>query len=478
MKTCGLIRFFHPTDAAMTEDWGHLISQGVRQVEDAPTREELAQRLQCLITPYAPQARLLLPGDPIPVFQPPPGATLLARWRHLGVGEEVLRRHVTGATRDRSSRLAGVGMAWTTLEHFFPYWDVTPTSWDSALPAALKEAAVAPTQEDYVLALRHMVAQLRDGHAAAYDLAAPALRGPDANLEMVDGRPLVAQTWGSARGLPLGSEVLNVDGEPVETRMAGLRAGISAATPGFLDYRVAQALLTDRAKVSLEVEVRSPDGTRSLHHLALHAQWWEGQPRPEAFRTMKPGILLVDLGQLNDGDFLKALPRLVAARGLVLDLRGYPSSDEFLRHFRPGVLDGYRMQLPVTRHPDGAARTYEARVNTIHAHGPYYQGKVVVLVGPATGSFGETCLEPIQTYHLAPIVGSVSAGTNGNFCAFWVSGGVKCQFTGTRVLRADGSRLQGLGIQPTDRVKHTREALAAGRDEDVERALALIESRD
>lgn len=107
---------------------------------------------------------------------------------------------------------------------------------------------------------------------------------------------------------------------------------------------------------------------------------------------------------------------------------------------------------------------------------PFYQGQVIFLAGPSTGSYGETCLEFVAANRLAPIVGSTTAGTNGDFLNFWLPGMVSCRFTGMKVLKADGSRHHGIGIQPTHPVNPTRESLAAGRDEVLERALALLET--
>lgn len=476
MKACALIRFFHPADEAQSDDWGRLISQGVRAVEDAPNPADLAQRLQRLLGPLAPQARFLLPGEPVPSIKAPEGAVYLARWRHLGAGFECLRMPFTGSTKDRSARLAGVGMAWATLEHFFPYWDVTPGDWKATLHPALEEAALAASNDEYVETLLHMLNKARDGHAWAYDLSAQNPGRPDARLELVEGRPIVTERWGTAPGLPLGGEVLTVDGTPVDTRLAKLRPKLSGSTPGYTDVLLASWLLKAPPNQSLKVEVRNLNGQISEHHLITSLQSFQTRPLPEAIREPKPGVFIVDLSRVDEDAFGHMLSKFATARGLIFDLRGYPIQRAFLAHFRPGTHSGVRMFRPLSLQPEGVGRTYVENTDKTNSEGPYYQGRVVVLAGPATGSFGETCLEIVAANHLAPIVGSASAGTNGDFLAFWLPGNVNCRFTGMKVLHADGSPFQGTGVQPTHPVKHTRAALAAGRDEDVERALALIET--
>lgn len=475
VKVCALIHFFHPTDAAQEVNWGRLISQGVRQVEDASTPGDLAQRLQSLLRPYAPQAKLLLPGEPVPVFEMPKGAVLLSRWCHLGVGIACLGMDFTGPTKDRSMRLAGVGLAWGTLRHFYPYWDVTPVNWDSVLPLALREAALAPNDGEYFEAIQHLLSRVKDGHAWANQLGDLSRSSPEVELEMIDGHPIVAARWGDAMDLPLGSEVLTVEGQPVDTLITKFRSKTSAATDGFRDQCVAGWLLLAPPDTSLRVEVCDLKGQRSIHQLITKRV---RQPRslPEPIYEIKPGIFLVDPKRADEDAFNTALPKLLKAKGLVFDLRGYPTHQEFLQHFSTSTLEGMQMWMPETRLPNGLGRTFIQTRWEVPSLKSLYQGRVVFLAGPRVISFGETCLEVVAANHLAPIVGSTTSGTNGNTLHFWVPGNIQCDFTGSKVLKADGSQHHGIGIPPTHPVKHTREALAAGRDEDVERALALIES--
>lgn len=476
MKACALVRFFHPADTAQFSDWGRLISEGVRHVEDAPTPEILAARLNALLVPFAPGVRLLVPGEPVPVLDIPKGSVLVARWRHEGAGFEALKQTFTGATKDRSARIAGVGMAWGTARHFYPYFDVVPVDWDAELPVALSEAAQAGSQGDYLRALRRMLVPLKDGHAWAYDLNAPRVLFPQTRVEALDGRPYLAQVWGREQQLPLGAEILAVDGEPGALRLARLSRDLPASQKTLQEEIAAERFFLGPPDQVFQVDLR--DAAGRLSHVALqpHARWEEGRPCPEPISEPRPGVFLVDLNRVDPSAFERALPRLVAARGLVFDLRGYSLQRAFLRHFRPGTLPGIRMFVPVTRQPNGLGRIWEEHRDATRSAAPYYRGRVAVLAGPGSASFAETCLEVIAANHLAPLVGSASAGTEGDFMAFWLPGSVRCQFSGMRVLHLDGSQLQCRGIPPTIPVAHTPGGLAAGRDEDLERALAYVAS--
>jgi len=76
---------------------------------------------------------------------------------------------------------------------------------------------------------------------------------------------------------------------------------------------------------------------------------------------------------------------------------------------------------------------------------------------------------------LGIIVGSTTAGTNGNVATFLTPGGFSVSFTGMRVTRHDGrSPYHLLGVAPDVVVAPTLEGLRAGRDEVLERGTDIV----
>jgi len=71
-------------------------------------------------------------------------------------------------------------------------------------------------------------------------------------------------------------------------------------------------------------------------------------------------------------------------------------------------------------------------------------------------------------------VGEPTAGTNGNINPFMLPGNYNVVWTGMKVLKNDGSQHHGVGIQPTVPVSRTIRGVAERRDEQLERAIALV----
>ena len=81
----------------------------------------------------------------------------------------------------------------------------------------------------------------------------------------------------------------------------------------------------------------------------------------------------------------------------------------------------------------------------------------------------------VKDHKLATIVGSTTAGANGNVVRFVVPGGFAISFTGMRVTGHDGRTPHHLaGVQPDLSLEPTIAGLRKGRDELLERATALI----
>lgn len=80
----------------------------------------------------------------------------------------------------------------------------------------------------------------------------------------------------------------------------------------------------------------------------------------------------------------------------------------------------------------------------------------------------------VEYYHLGEIVGSATAGTNGNLAEVTEPSGCRTTFSGLRVTKHDGSRLHLIGIKPTIPAARTIAGVIAGRDEVLEKALAYV----
>jgi hypothetical protein len=113
----GVVRWFHPSDAAATVDWDRFAIEGTRRVIDAPDERALRAALADLIAPIAPTVHISAAGEDFPnepALHPASAEGLdVVAWEHKGFGDSTLtsafaskRRH-----RERTTPVRGVPYA-------------------------------------------------------------------------------------------------------------------------------------------------------------------------------------------------------------------------------------------------------------------------------------------------------------------------------------------------------------------------------
>jgi C-terminal processing protease CtpA/Prc len=91
-------------------------------------------------------------------------------------------------------------------------------------------------------------------------------------------------------------------------------------------------------------------------------------------------------------------------------------------------------------------------------------------------SHAESVMGYVADLRLATIVGGNTAGTNGDVASFAVPSGLRIHFSGLRVTGHDGQTpFHLVGVKPDVPVAPTIAGLRRGRDEVLERAIAVID---
>ena len=382
---------------------------------------------------------------------------------------------------DRATRLADVALAWNIFQHFYPYFDVVQTDWPKALRDALTSAANDPNERAFLDTLRRMVAQLHDGHGGVYHPSDEAGYTAPVIFGWVEGRLVITDAAAEgANGLQPGDIVLKVDGKPSLEVLAEREAFISGATPQWRRY-IASHQLTVGVKdseIKLEVQTQNEPARSVSLRRNIQAQDKDLQEtRPSKVQELKPGIFYLDLDRIKDEDFQTILPQLEKARGIIFDLRGYPKvSPVVISHLIDEPVQSARWMVPIITAPDHTGITeYNTSGRwTLKPIAPRLTAKIAFLTDGRAISYAESYMGIIEAYKLAEIVGEPTAGTNGNVNPFVLPGGYRVTWTGMKVLKNDGSQHHGIGIHPTVPVPRTIKGVTEKRDEQLERAIAIV----
>lgn len=427
----------------------------------------------------------------LPEFSNMPNAIELTR-RPLGAGLEcqvplglpIRRGHTlpaaTAATvsplaRSEDPRVlseASVIVAWNVFQHFYPYHDEIDEDWEQVLDEALRDAGDDRSRADAYDTMRRLVVRLHDGHGYVTDVDAPHGVFPAA-LVACDDEVVVQASPPSSR-LRSGDVVLEIDGKRVTEIVADATSYISGS-PQWQRMRALAELAAGDVGSSMVVVV-DRDGRRVTVELERIAA-----PQPARFDAHPPierlrdGIYYVDLERASWMALHEHIGALAIAPGVVFDLRGYPNANHtILRYLLEKRDQDEWMHVPKIVRPDREGVAWDDVGWGLFPLRPHVPGPLVFITDGGAVSYAESMMGYVEAFRLGEIVGGPTAGANGNVASVRVPAGFEVRFTGMKVTKHDGSRHHGIGVLPTIPLEPTRAGIRAGRDEQLERALAVL----
>lgn len=384
---------------------------------------------------------------------------------------------------DAGYQLLALYRFWNIIEYWFPYRDVLGQDWDQVLAEFIPRLALARDFEAYQRELLALIARAHDTHAAlstALQMLPP--RGEclvPASFRFVENQFVV--TASRDPGLRAGDVFLELDGQSVEklvdewtpyypgSNEASLRRTMSAlvtrgkcgdATMRFQRRDASFELKTQRVRSAPE---------RPVHELA-------GNP----FRLLSPDVAYLKMSTARVADAPRYIESAAGTTGLIIDLRNYPSEslsfplgwllvdhDTPFAWFTVGDLSN-----------PGAFHWNATPVSIAPARSPHYSGKVVILVDEITQSSAEYHAMAFRAAPNAIVIGSTTAGADGNISPFPLPGGLSTQISGIGVFYPDKRPTQRVGIVPDITVRATIAGIRDGRDEVLETALRQILGSD
>lgn len=380
---------------------------------------------------------------------------------------------------ERAVRFAVLIEAWNTLNHFYPYFDVTDTDWVAALPPALEKAATDATPEDFWRTLAMMHAKIKDGHGWTGGPGQFSVMPHPYSSEWVGDDIVIRRVADAvADRLSPGDVIDAIDGTSVRDLYAAVEPTIGAASEQWKRHRALSQIGWGPGKGDVTLSIKR--GTSSLEVAIPRAGYTEPtMQRPDDGSELSPGIVYFNLDGTGLAALSENLPKLASARGIVFDLRGYPSDagSAVLPYLTDTNIKSAQWRVPIIARPNYQRVRFKVSNWNLPPRQPRLTKNVAFLTDGRAISYAESCMGIVEAYKLGEIVGSATAGSNGNVTSVELPAGYSISWTGMQVLKHDGSRHHGVGIAPTVPVAPTREGLAAGRDEVLEKAVEVVKAK-
>ena len=376
---------------------------------------------------------------------------------------------------------------WSIIEYWYPYRDVVGEPWDDVLTAFIPRIALAKTRDDYQRELMAFIAQVHDTHANLW--SSLQVRPPVGNCQLpvvirfVEDSAVIsgyAQTGsGAAPGLKIGDVILDLDGTPVKQLIDRWSPYYAASNDATRLRDIARFMTRgDCGPSTLRVHREGqtiPVTAERVSATNLNTQAGSTHDLPgETFRKLSDDVAYLKLSSIRIADVGRYIDSANNTKGLVIDIRNYPSEfvvfalgsllvdkkTEFVR-FTAGDLSNpgaFHWNPPLSLSPQQ----------------PHYSGKVVILVDETSVSQAEYTAMAFRSAGMATVIGSTTAGADGNVSAIPLPGGLQTMISGIGVFYPDKKPTQRIGIVPNIEVKPTIAGIRARRDEVLEQALRQI----
>lgn len=381
---------------------------------------------------------------------------------------------------DAGFRILALFRWWNVIEYWFPYRDLLDDDWPAVLREFLPRMAAADRWDAYRLELQALITRVDDTHAnlaGVRDVQPP--RGDcywPVDVRFVEGKATVTALRDSARFLQVGDIVTRVDGATIDSLVAAWSPYYSASNETTRLRNIARFL--PRGPCGESTLTIERDGrTRSV--VVSRVEIAERRPAPhdrpgETFQLLSPDVAYLKLSSVSVADIPDYIERAAGTRGMVVDIRNYPA--EFVVFALGGrFVDRETESARFTRgdpaNPGTFTFTEPISLSPIE---PGYDGMVAILVDESSISQSEYTAMALRAGPRAVVVGSTTAGADGNISRIPLPGGLLTVISGIGVFYPDRTPTQRIGIIPDIEARPTIEGIRAGRDEVLEAALRHI----
>jgi C-terminal processing protease CtpA/Prc len=194
----------------------------------------------------------------------------------------------------------------------------------------------------------------------------------------------------------------------------------------------------------------------------------------DTFRLLSDQVAYLKLSSVKIADVDQYLERAENTKGLIIDIRNYPSE------FVVFALGSHLVEHPTpfveftSGDLSNPGAFYWGAPVSVEPSQPHYSGKVVVLVDEVSQSQAEYTTMAFRSSPRTVVIGSTTAGADGNVSAIPIPGGFSTMISGLGVFYPDGKPTQQIGIIPDKFVAPTIEGIRAGRDEVLEEGIRQI----
>jgi C-terminal processing protease CtpA/Prc len=392
---------------------------------------------------------------------------------------------------DDGFKLLALYRYWNMIQYFFPYKYLMDKDWNMCLTEYIPQFINVKNELEYELSFLKIIADIKDTHAnlSGGNNKIQEERGrfyPPVHVRFIENK-LVADAYFNEEtkktvGLEIGDVITHVNGKPVSKMLENMYGFYPASNQPTRLRNISFDILRSKNNtldISIERHGKSFNKILELFEqkdISGYYTWYKKEKDVSSFKMFDNNIGYVTLKNIKQEDVDEIRNEFKEAKGIIVDIRNYPSA------FMPFSLGSFFTSTysPFVKFTNGSVNypgefTYGKDLS-IPPKRKFFKGKVVVLVNEISQSQAEYTAMAFRAGDNVTIIGSTTAGADGNVSRIALPGGLGTSISGIGVYYPDGSETQRVGIIPDIEVLPTIKGIKEGRDEVLEKAIEIINS--
>ncbi|MCP5106301.1 MAG: hypothetical protein GY950_23140 [bacterium] len=514
-KVWGLLKYYHPEVGKGEIDWDAVLIAALPLVKAAEDYDSFNQEVNNLIL----EAGDVDISDYNPGTPATPDTTGMFKWikdNHIFDNEvrkklETMRKKHVAADNywvwvnpyagntyyfnekpyqtpyfpDENYRLLALYRYWNIIQYFAPYKEDIGEDWEPVLDEFIPPLLEAADYFDYNLTIKKLTTRINDGHGFTYS---PVLsyhfgyyNAPFA-VRYIEDQTVVTRLYPNLLGdadVQVGDVIVRCSDTDIDTFREQMEIYAVGSNEEYKESDINQYVLRGKTD-SLTFTLLRNGATRTVvvpgyYGYMINNEKAAQDSQLEKWKILPGNIGYVHMGVMDADTIHTAMQQLMTTEAIIFDIRNYPA---FILYDIANYLNPAATPFSKTTAPDVGTPGLIVDIKTLTAgtdNPDYYRGKVVVLVDERAVSLSEFTVMALQTAPDSTVIGSRTAGADGNISYFTLPGYITTYFSGLGIYYPDGTPTQRVGIVSDIYARPTVADIKQGRDAVLEEALQFIE---
>ncbi len=388
---------------------------------------------------------------------------------------------------DAGFRLLTLYRYWNIIQYFFPYKNLIEEDWKNVLLEFIPKIINTNDATEYMLVVLELIGRVHDTHANIW--------GPNKVLDtyfglnnaplecvFIDNKLVVKYIYDAESGmkshLEIGDVITTINNKSINEIVKENLIYTPASNYSTQLRNISRNILrTNDSIINIEFVRNDKNEIEKLNTFPLKEIniLRMNNKTDTCFKLINKDIAYINNGTLKKDYLPEIWKNIESTKGLIIDIRNYPSDFP--------IYDMCNYLLPTTK-PFAKITTgsieipgyffFKKDITVGKKNQNYYKGKVVILINELTQSSAEFHTMAYRLHPNAIVLGSTTAGADGNVSQFSLPGRINTMISGIGIYYPDGKETQRIGIIPDIEMKPTIEGIKKGRDELVDKAIELI----